>query len=103
MEWVFLGETREVKYERVFLGWGLIGFQHDFGEFEKWNRALRSRALPLRCLRRGCSLVTVSPEAMEPGESVLLTSVPASGRGENISVCYGFPAYLETRGGAGDL
>ena len=34
---------------------------------------------------------------MEPGESVLLTSVPASGRGENISVCYGFPAYLETR------
>ena len=44
------------KYDRVN-----TLFQHDFGEFEKWNRALRSRALPLRCLRRGCSLVTVSP------------------------------------------
>ena len=85
------------KYDRVN-----TLFQHDFGEFEKWNRALRSRALPLRCLRRGCSLVTVSPGAMEPGESVLLTSVPASGRGENISVCYGFPAYLETRAPASD-
>ena len=51
-----------------------------------------NRALPLLCLRRGCSLVTVSP-----GASVLLTSVPASGRGKNISVYYGIPAYLETR------
>ena len=59
----------------------------------KWNRELRNRALPLLCLRRGCSLVTVSP-----GASVLLTSVQASGRGKNISsVYYGIPAYLETR------
>ena len=51
-----------------------------------------NRALALLCLRRGCSLVTVSP-----GASILLTSVPASGRGKNISVYYGIPAYLETR------
>ena len=37
-------------------------------------------------------MVTVSP-----GASVLLTSVQASGRGKNISVYYGIPAYLETR------
>ena len=36
------------------------------------------------CLRRGCSLVTVSPGAWKPGAAVLLTSVPASGRGKNI-------------------
>ena len=36
-----------------------------------------NRALALLCLRRGCSLVTVSP-----GASILLTSVPASGRGK---------------------
>ena len=38
-----------------------------------------NRALPLLCLRRGCSLVMVT---VSPGASVLLTSVPASGRGK---------------------
>ena len=63
------------KYDRVN-----TLFQHDFGEFEKWNRALRSRG------RWSRGSQSCWPQCRPAGEA-----------SKNISVYYGIPAYLETR------